>query len=61
MKRYEVIRLEFDPGDLDELNRFTNDGWQVCGVCSMGQFEHYAMLQRELPDLPTQLPTQVLK
>lgn len=32
MQKYEYIRLEFDPGDLEQLNRYSQDGWKVSCV-----------------------------
>ncbi len=49
MLAYEVIRIQFDSGDLDEINKYTQAGWMVCGCFTeriLGDWYHYAMLQR---------------
>jgi hypothetical protein len=51
--RYEVIRINFDDGDLSQINLYAADGWMVCGCWTekiLGDFYHYAMLQRKLPN-----------
>ena len=32
MKRFEYIRLYFDPGDLEQLNGLGSAGWEVVSV-----------------------------
>lgn len=62
MKRYEYIRLYFDPGDLSKLNALSGDGWKVVSVMDrtgwwvhpwgqpVDEFERLmALLERELP------------
>lgn len=58
MKRFEYIRLYFDPGDLSKLNALAGDGWKVVSVMDRtgwwvrpaDEFERLmALLERELP------------
>ena len=55
MKSYEYIRLEFDLGDLKELNSLSSVGFRVVAVIDehitgrMNYLAHFALLERELP------------
>jgi hypothetical protein len=58
MKRYEYIRIQFDFGDLSELNRYSGDGWRliqagpVAGHIEIAQpsnrFLYWALLERPI-------------
>jgi hypothetical protein len=53
MKGYEYIRLEFDFGDLAELNRLGSAGWKVVAVVpSQHDFKYWALLERDTMDVP---------
>jgi len=49
--RYEYIGLDFDFGDLSELNRLSSVGWKVCAVLKEPLSTHSftALLERPLP------------
>ncbi len=40
---YEYIRIEFEAGNLEQLNRFSTHGWRV--VCTIFE-EKYYLLER---------------
>lgn len=48
--KYEYIRIEIDFGDLEQLNRFGQDGWQLVQVVysdDINFHKFYAMLERK--------------
>ena len=53
--RYEYIRIPFDVGTLDDLNRCSSNGWRVVCIIpdptnKVGEtFRNYALLERPLP------------
>jgi hypothetical protein len=51
MKRYEYIKLELDLEDLDQLNRYSEDGWRVVCIVCVRELSGFAvtLLERELP------------
>jgi hypothetical protein len=55
IQKYEYIRIKLDFGDLSELNRYSNDGWQVVTVVTSDPVPgfslfHWALLERPIPN-----------
>lgn len=50
--KYEYIWVQFDLGDLDTLNRYSNDGWRVVYVertTVTRNGTHRGLLERVIP------------
>lgn len=52
--KYEYIALQFDLGDVAQLNRLASDGWRVVGMLPNGAatlLTCWALLERVLPEV----------
>ena len=52
MIAYEYIRIRFDFGDLDEMNRLSSAGWRVVSVIKQDDkvFSYWGLMERRLPE-----------
>lgn len=67
--RYEYIRIEFDIGDLSELNNYSMNGWRVVTIYRNPHYAKgstiknmdYALLERPIPGGYNISPAEISK